>query len=106
MKRQIPLEPVVCLTLTGSIARLISSWRPRTDYSHQPTRCHPTSGLLLGGFGMKNPLFYDTDILLQDLPQLLKNLGIVEKGDSIVITAGIPINSMRPTNMIKINRII
>jgi len=35
----------------------------------------------------------------------LKNLGIVQSGDRIVITAGIPINHMKPTNMMKINRI-
>ena len=54
---------------------------------------------------MQNPLFYNTDILLQDLPQLLKSLGIVKSGDTIVITAGIPIKAMQPTNMLKINKI-
>ena len=99
---------IVCLTLTGSIARLISSWRPKTPIIAISPREDVIQrlGYSWGVFGMKNPLFYDTDILLQDLPQLLKSLGIVEKGDCIVITAGIPINSMRPTNMIKINRIV
>ncbi|MCB9228730.1 MAG: pyruvate kinase [Deltaproteobacteria bacterium] len=98
---------IVCLTLTGSIARLISSWRPKTPIIAISPREDVIQrlGYSWGVFGMKNPLFYDTDILLQDLPELLKNLGIVRKGDSIVITAGIPINAMRPTNMIKINRI-
>src|SRR5690606_7692452 len=58
-----------------------------------------------GVFGMQNPLFYNTDVLLQDLPQMLKNMNVVESGDTIVITAGIPISQMRPTNMTKINRI-
>ena len=98
---------IVCLTLTGSIARLMSSWRPNTPIIAISPREDVIQrlGFTWGVFGMKNPLFYNTDILLQDLPQLLKSLGIVQKGDSIVITAGIPINAMRPTNMIKINRI-
>ena len=54
---------------------------------------------------MQNPLFYDTDVLLQDLPRLLKSLHVVQSGDIIVITAGIPINEMKSTNMIKINQI-
>ncbi len=98
---------IVCLTLTGSIARLISRWRPHTPIIAISPRQDVIQRLILnsGVYAMKNPLFYNTDVLLQDLPQLLKNLGIVKSGEVIVITAGIPINSMRPTNMIKINRI-
>ena len=54
---------------------------------------------------MQNPLFYKTDSLLQNLPQTLKNLKLVQSGDTIVITGGIPIAQMCPTNMVKINRI-
>jgi pyruvate kinase len=100
-------KAIVCLTLTGSIARLISRWRPHTPIIAISPRQDVIQRLVLawGVYAMKNPLFYNTDALLQDLPQLLKNLGIVKSGELIVITAGIPINSMRPTNMIKINRI-
>ena len=100
-------KAIVCLTLTGSIARLISSWRPKTPVIAISPREDVIQrlGYTWGVYGMRNPLFYNTDILLQDLPQLLHSLKIVSSGDIIVITAGIPINSMRPTNMIKINRI-
>jgi pyruvate kinase len=54
---------------------------------------------------MQNPLFYNTDELLQQLPELLKKLGLVESGDTIVITAGIPLNQASATNMVKINLI-
>ncbi len=98
---------IVCLTLTGSIARLISKWRPKTPIIAISPRHEVIQrlGLTWGVYGMKNPLFYNTDVLLQDLPQLLKSLGIVSSGDIIVITAGIPINHMNSTNMIKINKI-
>ncbi|MFK7872558.1 MAG: pyruvate kinase [Oligoflexales bacterium] len=98
---------IVCLTLTGSIARQISRWRPHTPIiaiSPREEVIHRLE-LIWGVYGMRNPLFYNTDVLLQDLPHLLKSLGIVQSGDTIVITAGIPINSMNPTNMIKINTI-
>jgi pyruvate kinase len=98
-------KAIVCLTLTGSIAKIISSWRPRTPIIAISPRKDVIQRLSMvwGVYGMQNPLFYNTDVLLQDLPQLLKSLGIVKKGDPIVITAGIPINLMRPTNTIKIN---
>ncbi|MDD9950023.1 MAG: pyruvate kinase [Zetaproteobacteria bacterium] len=100
-------KAIVCLTLTGSIARLISKWRPLTPVIAMSPRTDVIQRLSIawGVYGMKNPLFYNTDLLLQDLPDLLKNLGVVKSGDVIVMTAGIPINAMKPTNMIKINRI-
>jgi pyruvate kinase len=98
---------IVCLTLTGSIAKSIARWRPQTPIIAMSPRQDVINRLNLvwGVYAMKNPLFYNTDVLLQELPSLLKDLGIVKSGQSIVITAGIPINNMKPTNMIKINTI-
>lgn len=100
-------KAIVCLTLTGSIARHVSKWRPKTPIIAISPRKDVIQRLVMvwGVYGMQNPLFYNTDVLLQDLPQLLKSLNLVQSGETIVITAGIPINQMRPTNMIKINRI-
>ncbi len=98
---------IVCLTLTGSIASSISKWRPKTPIIAISPRHEVVQRLCFtwGVYGMKNPLFYNTDVLLQDLPQLLKSLGILSSGDFIVVTASIPIAAMKPTNMFKINRI-
>ena len=96
---------IVALTLTGSIARSIARWRPKTPVvaiSPRPEVANRMS-LIWGVYGMQNPLFYNTDELLQQLPDLLKKLGLVTSGDTVVITAGIPINQVRPTNMVKIN---
>ncbi|MEZ4743015.1 MAG: pyruvate kinase [Bdellovibrionota bacterium] len=96
---------IVCLTLTGSIARTIARWRPRTPIvaiSPRQDVIHRLN-LVWGVYAMKNPLFYNTDVLLQDLPNLLKDLKIVKSGQAIVITAGIPMKQMKSTNMMKIN---
>lgn len=100
-------KAIVCLTLTGTIARTISKWRPKTPIIAISPRKDVIQRMVIvwGVYAMQNPLFYNTDVLLQDLPQLLKSMNIVESGDTVVITAGIPINQMRPTNMIKINTI-
>ncbi len=100
-------KAIVCLTLTGSIANLISSWRPKTPIVAISPREDVIQRLQIawGVYGMVNPLFYNTDALLADLPKLLKSLGIVNADDYIVITAGIPMNLMKSTNMIKISRV-
>jgi pyruvate kinase len=100
-------KAIVCLTLTGAIARSVAKWRPGTPILAISPRKDVIQRLVMcwGVYAMQNPLFYNTDVLLQDLPQLLKSLNLVETGETIVITAGIPINHMKPTNMIKINRI-
>ncbi len=98
---------IVCLTLTGNIARTIAKWRPNTPIIAISPRRDVVQRLALvwGVYGTPNPLFYNTDIMLADLPRMLKDSKIVDSGDVVVITAGIPINQMRSTNMIKINRI-
>lgn len=100
-------KAIVCLTLTGSIAKSISKWRPKTPIIAISPRQDVSRRLSMvwGVHGIPNPLFYNTDVLLQNLPSVLKDLNLVKVGDTVVITAGIPINQMRPTNMIKINRI-
>lgn len=96
---------IIALTLTGSIARSMAKWRPKTPIvaiSPRPEIANRMS-LVWGVYGLQNPLFYNTDELLQQLPDLLKKLGFVESGDIIVITAGIPLNQAQATNMVKIN---
>lgn len=100
-------KAIVCLTLTGNIARTMAKWRPSTPIIALSPRRDIINRLSMvwGVYGIPNPLFYNTDVLLQDLPNLLKELNIVKSGEHVVITAGIPINQMCPTNMIKINTI-
>lgn len=100
-------KAIVCLTLTGNIAKTMARWRPATPIIALSPRRDIIQRLTLvwGVYGIPNPLFYNTDVLLQDLPNLLKEMNIVKSGEYIVITAGIPINQMCPTNMIKINQI-
>ncbi len=98
---------IVCLSLTGSIARFISTWRPKTKIIAISPRSPVVNRLsiLWGVQGILNPEFINTDALLQELPTLLREHKYVKSGDLIVITAGIPISAMSPTNMLKINKI-
>lgn len=100
-------KAIVCLSLTGSIARTISKWRPATPIIAVTPRPDVARRLALvwGVHGIPNSSFYNADTVLQDLPKVLKEIGIVESGDVVVMTAGIPINQMKPSNTLKINRI-
>jgi len=100
-------KAIVCLTLTGSIARTIAKWRPNSmiiAISPRQEVIHRLSAVW-GVYGITNPMFYNTDILLQELPEHLKELECLESGDMVVFTAGIPLNQMKSTNMVKINTI-
>ena len=101
-------KAIVCLTLTGSIARLLSKWRPKTTIVAISPRHDVIKRLNFcwGVYAIRNPLFYNTDNLLNQIPELLKSYNIVEKGDTIVITAGIPLKSMCSTNMMQIKKIV
>ncbi len=98
---------IVCLTLTGSIAYLISKWRPSTPIIAISPRYDVIKRLSFcwGVSAIQNPLFYNTDTLLEDIPELLKNYNLLEKNDTIIITAGIPLKGMCSTNMIKIHTV-
>ncbi|MCX6116624.1 MAG: pyruvate kinase [Proteobacteria bacterium] len=100
-------KAIVALTLTGSIVRSMAKWRPKTPIVAISPRREVVQrvGLVWGVYALQNHLFYNTDELLHQLPEILKAQNIVKSGDIVVITAGIPINQVRPTNMVKINRI-
>ncbi len=105
--RDLNAHAIVCLTLTGSIAKTIAKWRPQTPIIAITPRLDVVNKLSMvwGVTPIVNPEFYDTDVLLDKLPTFLKDLGLVNHNELIVVTAGIPMQKMTPTNMIKINRI-
>ena len=98
-------KAIVCLTLTGSIAKLIARWRPNTTIVAISPRQDVVTRLNIfwGVYGIPNPSFYNTDVLLAELPDLLKKQDIVRSGDVMILTAGLPLNDMNPTNMVKID---
>jgi pyruvate kinase len=98
---------IVCLTLTGSIARSVAKYRPYSPIialSPRPDVVRKLS-LVRGVVGVQNPIFYDTDNAIAGTGKLLAQQGLVKEGDLLVITGGIPVTSMQPTNLIKLHRV-
>lgn len=98
---------IVCLTLTGSIAKTIAKWRPQTPIVAISPKKEVVNRLAMvwGIVPILNPEFYQTEVMLDRLPKFLKETGLFESGELIVMTAGIPMKSMNPTNTIKVGKI-
>lgn len=100
-------QAIVCMTLSGSIARTIAKWRPNAKIIAVSPKKSVVNELALvwGVTAIHNPNFLETEELLTTLPKTLIQKQLLQTDDLIILTAGIPMHSMKATNMIKINRI-
>jgi pyruvate kinase len=98
---------IACLTHSGATARAISRHRPAipvyafTD-QEQVVR---ELGLVWGTQAYHIPAQSHTDAGVDVVHSVLKDEGIVDSGDQIVITAGMPLPRMGRTNMVHVSRI-
>jgi pyruvate kinase len=98
---------IVCLTLSGSIARIVAQFRPKVPIiaiSPRPDVVRRLS-LLKGVTSLQNDMFYDTDQALAGVGEMLQKRGMVLPGQLLVITGGIPLVSINPTNLVKLQRV-
>ena len=95
---------IACFTQSGSTARLISKFRPSVPILAFCPDQTVVQRLALS-WGITPILIEDqksVDSLLAYAPSYLEENGYVKKGDSVVITAGVPVGSSGRTNMIKV----
>ncbi len=104
---QIGATGILTMTHSGYTAFKISSHRPRTNilvFTANRTILN-TLSLLWGVRGF----FYDkvasTDMSFNDIKNIVKDKGIVRKGDLIVKIASMPIQEMGMTNTLKITQV-
>ncbi|HKM07227.1 MAG TPA: pyruvate kinase [Sphaerochaeta sp.] len=95
---------IACFTQSGSTARLISKFRPSVPILAFSPEISVVQRLALS-WGI-TPILIEAqvsvDSLLAYAPDFLEKEGYVKKGDSVVITAGVPVGSAGQTNMIKV----
>ena len=101
------LRAIVAFTESGSTARLISKYRPHTDiFAYTP---HEGTYRRLALYSGVTPLRFagvdSTDLMIEHAEQSLLDLGIVQRGDGVVIAAGIPPNQAATTNLMKLHSI-
>jgi pyruvate kinase len=104
---QVGAEAVVCLTNSGATARSIARHRPDmpiyafTDEERVVDRL----GILWGTRAFAIPFQNDTDQGVALVHQELTERGLVDPGDLIVLTAGMPLPRHGRTNMIHVSRV-
>ena len=94
---------VVC-TRSGATARLVSRFRSPKPIIGMTTeeRVWRTLSLSWGVFPMMSEVFQSTDVLFYHAIVAARNSGMAQKGDSIVITGGLPNGKSGNTNLIKL----
>jgi len=95
---------IICPTFSGKTARLISMFRPEALII-APT-INPIAERQLNLLWGVKPVILkaesSADLLFYKSARVAKNLGLVKAGDTVVITAGVPLNTKGATNLMKI----
>lgn len=107
LAEQVQARAICCLTASGTTARTVARHRPnRAVYAFtDDERVVGQLGLVWGTKGFKIPFQRDTDEGVNTVHRVLNEHGLVEPGDLIVITAGMPLPAKGRTNMVHVSRI-
>ncbi len=101
---RVKAEAIIAFTQSGSTARLASKCRPRcpiiaaTPLESTARRCN----LYWGVQSIIIKPADNTDEMIVGVEQRVRELGIVESGDVMIITAGTPLGAPGTTNMMKL----
>ncbi len=99
---------VICtITHSGSTARRIAKYRPSVPVIAftETQEVRRQLNLVWGVQSVKVDALYDTDKSVQVMEAFLKEQGVVQPGDRIIIATGMPIAQRGRTNMIKISTV-
>jgi pyruvate kinase len=104
---QLGLKALVCPTLTGKTARLISSHRPQVPTLALSPRIETVRrcAIYWGVLGELNEEPDDTAALLDVCAERAKRSGLAEPGEKIGITAGLPAGLAGGTNLFKVQTV-
>jgi len=99
---------IICLTQSGSTAKMISRFRPVDPIlalTHREKSLYRMS-LLWGVQAFQTKEFGENldEVIAEGLNALQKK-GFLQKGDRVIITAGVPFSLRRGTNMLRIEEI-
>ncbi|HOO74806.1 MAG TPA: pyruvate kinase, partial [Tepiditoga sp.] len=101
------INTIVATTYGGYTARALSRFRKNVNI----IACSPREetynrmALVWGVTPVIISKFVDTDSMLDNVSILVRNLGVAEKGDHIIVTAGIPYGFSGKTNLLKVHEI-
>lgn len=99
------IDTIVAFTESGNTARLLSKYRPKariiafTAVRQTRARMALYRGVSAHSFGRRDY----TDVMLAAAEKFLEKEGICDRGEAVVMVAGIPPNQQASTNLLKIH---
>ena len=104
---QVNARAILCITYTGNTARMMSRQRPGVPIiaMAQDEELCRRLGLFRGIYSIliKHP--ETTEQALTTMKQAAVEAGVVEEGDTVIITTGYPLDEKANTNMVVVNHI-
>lgn len=104
ISRVLPVRAIVVLTQSGSSARLVSHYRPQVPIIALSPSAETARRVAL--YWGVTPLVIHSadhlDALEQEIQALLRARGLVQAGETIVLTGGHPVYRHGPTNFLKL----
>ena len=100
-------KAIVAATNSGATAKLVSKYKPKCPIIAITPHEEVMRGLSLN-FGVYPVLcqeFATTDDILNESKKIVAELNLADKGDDIIVAAGMPTNYTGGTNMLKIEKL-
>jgi pyruvate kinase len=105
LARDLKARAILCATASGSTARLIARYRPEMTLV-AVTPSEQTYRRLALTWGVQPVLIgpvATTDRMMEETITAAANRGILRTGDRVILTAGVPVNIVGNTNLIRVH---
>ena len=107
ISKHLNVDAIVVMTESGNTAIIVSHYRPRNNiFALTPSEsiCRKLS-LVWGVIPILTKKFESTDEMIEESEKILIKKGLLELGDTFVLTAGVPVGVPGTTNMLKIHKV-
>ena len=105
MAAELGVRAIIASTVSGRTARQVASHRPATPIlapTPNPSTYHQLA-LVWGVVPLLVDQFTDTEAMIITVVEAARARGVVQNGDLVVITAGVPLGGAGATNLLKVH---
>jgi pyruvate kinase len=102
--KQLQARAIVCMSTTGKTAQMISKYRPKAKLVAVTAKSEALCKLELcwGIQTLKVLQYQETEDAISQVEELLLSNGIVNPGDPVVLTLGVPVAQGQKTNTVRV----